>query len=291
MTTTTSLIKVKNLRKQYKKFILGPIDFEVEMGTIVGLVGGNGSGKSTFLRLLMQIIKADEGQIDIFNQSLQENEVEIKQKIGYAGELLEPFGHLHVSELASLISYWYPRWDNERYKHLIQRYQIDPEETFAKASKGTKKKIDFVFALCHHPTLLLLDEPTSGVDIISQRKMREDIMTFMENGEKSVLLATHVVEEVNKLCDYVTVLDAGKVVESFNKDDVYEHWARMWVSYIPDSVKQQAYVVQYDVEPCQIVTNNMNALGALLEQEQVTITHTQRLTVEEVLEFLIEDQQ
>lgn len=281
----TSLLRVNQLTKHYKKFTLGPINLEVEKGTIVALVGANSSGKSTLFRLIMKIIQADRGEIFFLGENIDKKEVEFKQKVGFAGELLEPFGHLTIAELGSLVSYWYPSWDHKKFEQLLIRYHIDSDEKFKKCSKGTKKKVEFILTLCHDASLLLLDEPTAGVDIISQRKMKEDLLAYMESGEKSIVLATHMIDEVKQLSDYIFVLNDGKMIDSFNKDEIFEKWAKLIVSDIPLHINNHPNVLS--IEENQIVTNNIQVLENDLKQAQVLVIDSERLTIEEVLEILI----
>lgn len=282
-----SVVEVKGLTKEYKKFKLGPLNLKVEQGTVVGLVGANGSGKSTLFRILMNIIKKDEGRVQFFGKDYYD-EAEWKGKVGYAGELLGAYDFLTVKEITSLISRWYPSWNEQRFNQLVNRYKIDIDERYGRASKGTKKKVEFILTLCHDPILLLLDEPTAGVDIVSQRKMKEDLIRFMEDGRKSILLATHAVDEVNQLCDEIIVLDSGRIVYSFNKDEIFDNWARVWTSAITENMKQHRNVLHLEMAPPQIVTDDMEALESFLQKENVTINHVQRLSVDEVFEYLID---
>ncbi|WP_180994295.1 ABC transporter ATP-binding protein [Bacillus sp. Marseille-P3661] len=285
---TTSVLKIKGLTKQLKKSVIGPIDFQMEKGTAVALIGANGSGKSTFLRLLMNILKPDKGDIQVFGQKFAENETTIKQQIGYMGDLFEPFGYLSIKELSSLVSYWYPSWSHSRYADFLRRYNIDETMKYSKCSKGTKKKVEFIFSLCHNPQLLLLDEPSAGVDIISQRKMKEDLKNYMEDGENSILLVTHIMDEVKQICDYITIIEEGMLVHYINKDEIYENWARVWVSTVTDSLRINPNVISIDAESLQILTNNLRAIEKAIKTEGIAITHIQRPTLEETIENLVE---
>lgn len=165
---TTTMIQVKELTRTFKRFTLGPLNLDVERGIAVGVIGANGSGKTTLFRLIMRLLKEDTGNIQMFG--LTEENDEWKGKIGFAGGLLDAYDFLRVEELKNLISRWYPAWDEDQFLYFVNRYKIDVFERFGKCSKGTKKKLEFVFALSHNPELLLLDEPTAGVDLVSQRK-------------------------------------------------------------------------------------------------------------------------
>ncbi|WP_052144871.1 ABC transporter ATP-binding protein [Halalkalibacter okhensis] len=281
------LLTTNGLTKQYKKFTLGPIDMKVEKGTAIAIVGANGSGKSTFFRLIMNLLQPNSGSLEIFNQSYEENETDIKQQIGYAGELLEPFGHLSIKELAKFVSFWYSSWDEQYFQHLLERYQIDGTKKYAKCSKGMKKKVEFILSISHRPTLLILDEPSAGVDIISQKKMREDLIHYLEDGERSIILATHSIDEVKSICDWITVLHEGNILHSFDKDEMFENWGRIWISKVTDRIRNHPNVIDLVTSPIQVVTNDLQQLESDLENENIDITHVQRLTLEEGLEYLI----
>jgi len=282
----TSMIQIEGLTKKFKRFTLGPLDLKVERGIIVGLVGANGSGKTTIFRLIMNLLKEDSGKIHLFGETKEE--VEWKKRVGYTGELLEAYDFLKIEDIKNYLSRWYSKWNEDKFHKLVKRYKIDIREKFGKCSKGTKKKIEFIFALCHEPELLLLDEPTAGVDLVSQRKMKEDLIEFMENGERSILLATHTVDEINQLCDEVVVLESGRVVHQYNKDDIYDQWARIWVSNVPEIIKKHHHTIHYEIGPAQIITDQVSVFEEILHENKVEIHQIQRLSMEEVLEFLIE---
>ena len=140
------LLKIDQLTKTFKYFEFGPIDVRVEPGTITALIGSNGSGKSTFFRLVMQLFQPNSGHILYFNGELDSNDSRIKQDMGYAGgDLYQAFGQLSIRELANLVRYWYENWDEQKYQELVDRYQINQKEKYTNSSTGTKKKIAFIF--------------------------------------------------------------------------------------------------------------------------------------------------
>lgn len=283
----TSALNIKGITKSYKNFSLGPIDFQVQKGTAVALVGANGSGKSTFLRIIMQILHPDSGSVELFGRDLQQEETDVKQKVGYVGDMLEPLGHLKIKELSALVSYWFPTWDYDRYSYFLKRYNIDESLKYSKCSKGMKKKVEYIFSMSHDAHLLLLDELSAGLDIISKRKMKEDLMEFLQDGEKSIVLATHSMDEVRYICDYVTVLEGGQIIRSFEKDEVYDKWARLWVSEITDYLENHPNILHLSKNSLQIVTDNQAIIEAELNADQITITHSEKLTIDEAIEYLI----
>lgn len=285
------LVRIEGITKHFKKFSLRSVDLSVEEGTIVALLGPNGSGKSTLFRIMMNLIQAESGSMHIFDKNMQEYETEIKKEIGYVGDQYDIFGDLTIAELASLISYWYSTWDQTRYKELLLKYNIDESSKFKNCSKGEKKKVEFIMALSHHPKLLLLDEPTAGVDIISVRRMKEDLLAYMESGTRSIILATHQVDEVKELCDYIYVLHKGRIVDSFLKDEIMEKWARIKVSQLTNNIQSHSAIIDININDQLLVTNNLQEMEHLLAQEGISIIQLERLGIGEVLEYLIAPKQ
>ncbi|WP_277680286.1 ATP-binding cassette domain-containing protein [Gracilibacillus dipsosauri] len=283
------LLKIDQLTKTFKYFEFGPIDVRVEPGTITALIGSNGSGKSTFFRLVMQLFQPNSGHILYFNAELDSNDSRIKQDMGYAGgDLYQAFGQLSIRELANLVRYWYENWDEQKYQELVDRYQINQKEKYTNSSTGTKKKIAFIFALAHHPQLLLLDEPFSGVDFVSSRKMQTDLVDFMENPNHAIILATHQQEEIKALCDYIWLLDKGKMIGIYEKDQILESWAYLSLNKMPESLRKHPHVIQMDSHPNRIITDSLAAIEPDLEQLGIEVTHYQRLELDEILTALLE---
>lgn len=280
-------VNIRGLTKTYKKFRFGPNDFTVEQGTATAIVGPNGSGKSTLFRLMMNLIHAHMGTIQLLGKNMSQDETVIKQQVGYAGGgHFQGMGQLSIHELANICSYWYSDWKEETYSALLKRYHIDPSQKYLKCSTGTQKKVEFIFALSHAPRLLLLDEPTAGVDMISQRKMKEDLTDYMDSGENTLILSTHMMDDVKNLCDYICVLHQGKVVAHFDKDDMLQRWTRLWVSSVPEEILAHPAVKDYDLESRFFVTDNCSELEKILTARGITITHEERLGIDEIMTYI-----
>ena len=204
--TERAMISLEDVRKSYRGFELGPINLEIEPGSIVAVVGPNGAGKSTLFGILMNIIKPDSGHVSLFGLSHPRQEVEIKRKIGYVPEHATGHDDLSANTLGEFVSHWYPHWNQELYQELLVRYGVDPNKRFDRLSKGDQRRLSFALALAEGTELLLLDEPTAGVDPVGQNEMLEDISRFVRHGAgvKTVVFATHVMEEARRIADHVT---------------------------------------------------------------------------------------
>lgn len=280
-------IEVRELIRRFRSFQLGPLDMNVDQGSVVALVGNNASGKSTLFRLLTGLLTFDQGSIHFYSQRKQLSEQEAKRKIGYVGRPFGLFQHETIDSLASFFSYWYPNWDQQKYQRLIQRYQIDPQTSLAKCSNGTQKKVELILALSSSPQWLLLDEPSLGLDLSSQKLLYEDLLDFMEEERNSILIASHNPEEISRIADRIYLIHEGKIIDIFSKDEVYEKWSYVWIEQpLPIQLTNHPAVIEHETN--HFVTNDLPEIEKLLHEEGIAVAHLQRFTLREVMETILE---
>lgn len=284
------VISLKDVRKSYGDFRLGPVNLEVEPGYVVAVVGPNGSGKSTLFRMLMNLARPDEGDVSLFDRAYPDEEVEIKQKIGYVPERSVGHDEMSAKALGEFVSHWYPRWDQKTYESLVRRSEIEPDKKFGKLSKGMQRRLSFALAAATGSELLLLDEPTDGVDPFARREMLEDISEFMDggeaDGERTVVLATHVMEEVRRLADYVAFLVDGAFLGLYEKDDLLESWRTFWTDGEPD--ERLPGVVEIEAgSPSRVVSDSPEETEAALARKDIRVVRTGTLDLEEILSHLM----
>lgn len=281
-------LQVRGLTRRLQSFQLGPFDLDVDQGSIVALVGNNGSGKSTLFRLLTRLLAMDQGSIRFVSEGRVLEDKEAKQRIGYVGRTFGFFHNQSIDTLASFFAYWYPNWNQQKYEQLLERYQIDRKVSFAKCSTGTQKKVEFILALSSSPQWLLLDEPSSGLDLSSQKMLIEDMLAYMEEEQNSILISSHNLDEINRIADFIYLIDKGRVIHSFSKDEIHEKWSNVWIDQpLPAGISSHPAIIEQ--KSTQIVTNDLPELEKILNQEGITITHFQRLTLLEAMEHLLSD--
>ena len=206
------MISIKHLEKQLKGTkILKDISMELPKGYIMGLIGPNGAGKTTLLHVILGLYRADEGSVRVLgcDPAKEEN---VRNEIGYvlAEELFA--GSLSLLENARLYGKFYSRFDEKVFLDYCKRFELRTGDKLARHSKGEKMKFQFAFALAHAPKLLVLDEPTSSFDPEFRDSFLKIITGFIADGEHSVILATHQTRDLDRVADYVTLLDKGEVV-------------------------------------------------------------------------------
>jgi ABC-2 type transport system ATP-binding protein len=288
--TGTPVISLREVQKSYGNFELGPVNLEIEPGYVVAVVGPNGGGKSTLIRMLMNLIQPDSGDLELFGGTYPEDEVAIKRRIGYAPERSAGHDEMSANSLGEFVSRFYPRWDGRLYEDLLERSEIEPHKKFGELSKGVQRRLAFALALATGSDLLLLDEPTAGVDPFARREILEDISRFMHSGDRTVVFATHVMEEVRRIADYVVLLVAGEFLGLHQKDALLEQWKMFWVDREPEGDVPGVVDVEGG-SPARIVCDSLQETGQALFAQDVRIVRSGVLDLEEVLSHLMRQKQ
>jgi ABC-2 type transport system ATP-binding protein len=287
--TEYPVISLEDVRKSYGGgFELGPIDLEVEPGRIVAVVGPNGSGKSTLFGILMNLLHPDSGHVSLFGRTYPQGEVEIKRRIGFVPERATGHDDLSATTLGEFVSHWYPRWNQDLYRDLLVRYEVDPYKRFDELSRGAQRRLSFALALAQGTELLLLDEPTAGVDSFGRQEILEDISRFVHLGAglKTVVFATHVMEEARRIADYVAFLVDGKLLGYFEKDVLLKGWKTLWVDGVPGEDVPGIVEVE-DGNPVRIVSDSPRETTETLSARNVRIVRKGRVDLEEILKYLM----
>ncbi|MDQ0149989.1 ABC transporter ATP-binding protein [Eubacterium multiforme] len=217
-------LEVINIRKRYKDFLLEDISFNLPKGFIMGLVGPNGAGKTTTIKAIMNLIKLDKGQIKIFGENLIDNEVKIKDKIGFVYDDCYAYEDFSINENKKLIAPFYSKWDEDKFKFYIDKFKLNDKKKVKDLSKGQKVRFSLAIALSHNAELLILDEPTSGLDPVFRSELLDILFDLIRDEEVSILYSTHITSDLEKLADYITFINNGKVEFSIEKDSLLEEY-------------------------------------------------------------------
>lgn len=211
-------IELENVQKSYAKFQLKNISLSVPQGTVMGLVGQNGAGKSTLIRIMLGAVRADSGRIAVLGQPPQAQTAEAKNDIGIV--LDEPFlpDNFTIAEMERVLRAMYTRWDGAAFAHYVQSFHLPAHKKYGAFSRGMKMKLSIATALSHHARLLVLDEATGGLDPIVRDEVLEVFRDFALDADHTVLLSSHIVSDLEKICDYIAFLHAGELLFCEEKD-------------------------------------------------------------------------
>lgn len=220
-----NILEVKNLSKEYKNFKLDNVSFNLERGYIMGFIGPNGAGKSTTIKLIMNLLKRKSGEIKIFGLDNIKNEKEVKDRIGFVYDDCYFYQDLKLKEMKNIIAPFYSRWDDSKFKKYMSDFNLDPDKKIKQLSKGMKMKYALAIALSHNAELIIMDEPTSGLDPVFRSEILDILYSLIQDESKSVFFSTHITTDLEKIADYITFLNKGKIVFSKSKDEIMESYA------------------------------------------------------------------
>lgn len=219
------MLEVNNLTKQFKTFKLDNVSFKLEPGYIMGFIGPNGSGKSTTIKLIMNLLKKDSGDVKVFGKDHIRFEKEIKNRIGFVYDESYFYEDLSISQMKNIIAPFYNEWDNDLFNKYMKDFSLDPKQKIKKLSKGMKMKFSLSVALCHKADLIIMDEPTSGLDPVFRREILDILYDVIQDENKSIFFSTHITTDLEKIADYITFINDGKIVFSKSKDEILESYA------------------------------------------------------------------
>jgi len=219
---TNNSLDIRNLNGNIGDFSLSDINLTVEKGTIMGFIGKNGSGKTTLIKTILNMIPKSSGEVSFDGITMFGNEETVKTKIGVVFDSLIYPLNLKPTKIKNMISPFYKTFDNNRFDELMSRFELDPRKKLSAYSKGMQMKFGIVMALCHNPELIILDEPTSGLDPIARADVIDLLLELMQDEKRSILFSTHITSDLEKIADYITMIDNGKIIFSKGKDEILD---------------------------------------------------------------------
>lgn len=217
-------LEIKNLTKSYPGFTLDNLNLTLPGGCILGLIGENGAGKSTTIKLILDMIHKDSGTVTIFGQDNGKNIELIKEEIGVVMDEAGIPECLTVTQVGRVMKHTFRNWDEAEYSRLIQKLGLPDKKPFKDFSRGMKMKLGIAVAMSHNSKLLILDEATSGLDPVVRDEVVEMFSDFTRDENHSVLISSHIVSDLEKLCDYVAFLHKGKLMLCEEKDRLLEEY-------------------------------------------------------------------
>jgi len=220
-----AVVEIRNAGKRYKRFSMNDVSLDVKEGLITGLIGANGAGKSTLIKLVMGMLLPDAGDIRVFGESVATREIEIKERIGYVADECHFYEHLTIGAMKSIYAPFYKQWDETVFAKYLDRFELSPKAKIRSLSKGMKMKLSLAFALSHRADLLIMDEPTAGLDPVFRRELLDILAELRLDERKSILFSTHITTDLDRIADYIAFLDRGKLVFNESREKIFERYA------------------------------------------------------------------
>lgn len=219
-----NVIEIKNLCKKYSGFELKSINLDLPKGTIMGLIGENGAGKSTTIKSILNIISRNDGKIKVFGLDNQKQEKEIKEDIGVVLDDSFLSEYLTPVDINRVMKNFYKNWDESIYFKYVEDFKLPKEKKVKDYSSGMKMKIKIAIALSHNPKLLILDEPTSGLDPVARNEILDIFQEFIQDEEHSILVSSHITSDLEHIADYITFISEGEIILSKSRDELLEQY-------------------------------------------------------------------
>ncbi|MBR3395284.1 MAG: ABC transporter ATP-binding protein [Firmicutes bacterium] len=216
-------LEIRELTKEYKDFKLDSLDLTLPAGCILGLIGENGAGKTTTIKAVLDIVKADSGEVTLLGRSREEI-ASIKEDLGIV--LGEPglSGCLTASQVDRIMEGIFSSWNGDLFRSLADQLDLPMNKKFKELSQGNRMKLGIAVAMSHGAKLLLLDEPTNGLDPVARDKVMNLLMEFTRDEDHAVLISSHIVSDLEKVCDYIAFLHEGKLMLCEEKDRLVEEY-------------------------------------------------------------------
>lgn len=217
------IIKLKNVEKEFVGFKLGPLDLNIKKGTVTGLIGENGAGKSTTLKLLLNALKKDRGTIEVFGKDINDLSEEEKYKIGFVYDDLYLPDTMDIGEIETFHQKFYGiYWEEDIFYDLVNRFNLPEKQAIKSFSRGMKMKLSFALTLSHNADLLILDEATSGLDPVARDDFLDILLDFIQDENHTVLISSHILSDLEKIADYIAFIHKGNLLFNEEKDRLME---------------------------------------------------------------------
>lgn len=224
------MLKIEHVRKNYDTFSLD-CSLEVPQGCVTGLIGQNGAGKTTTFKALLGLISIDGGSIQIFDKNLQEFQVQDKQKLGVVLSDSGFSGYLTVDDIIPVLTHLYDSFDQSFFLQHLQKFGLPRSKKIREFSTGMKAKLKVLAAISHNPRLLILDEPTAGLDVVARDELLDMLRTFMEQDEQpSILISSHISSDLETMCDDLYMIHEGRIILHEDTDVLLSDYALLKVN-------------------------------------------------------------
>jgi len=216
----TNAIEIKNLNKKYKDFQLKDVSFKVPRGSIVGFIGENGAGKTTTIKAMLNLVKRDEGTIEMLGMDTLKDEKKIKESVGVVMDGCNFHDNLKAGDISKMLNSIYKNWNAQLFQNYLKKFMLPENKIIKEFSQGMKMKLQIAVALSHEPELLILDEATSGLDPIVREEILDVFMEFIQDEKHSILISSHITSDLDKIADYIVFIHQGEILLDQEKESL-----------------------------------------------------------------------
>lgn len=207
-----NVIELRSVSKALKTFSVDKLDLQVKQGYVTGFIGANGAGKTTTMKLIMNLLQPDEGEVNVFGLNYAIHEKEIKDRIGFVFDSNIFYESLNLKDISRIVGPAYKRWDNKQFKAYVKQFELPLNKPIKTFSKGMQMKASIAIALSHDAELIIMDEPTAGLDPTFRRELLDIFQEVMIDGKRTILFSTHTTSDLERIADYIVLIDEGGIL-------------------------------------------------------------------------------
>jgi len=220
-----NIIEISNISKKFKDFSIENLDLKVKKGYITGFIGANGAGKSTTIKMIMNLLKPDTGEVKLFGLDYNTHEKEIKERIGFVYDENVFFEGLNLKDIRKIVGRAYRSWDDTLFYQYVKNFDLPLNKPIKTFSKGMQMKVSLAVALSHHAELIIMDEPTAGLDPIFRREFLNLLQEIMLDGSRTIFISTHITTDLDRIADYIAFMQNGALIFNHSGHDLVENYA------------------------------------------------------------------
>lgn len=273
-------IEIKNLCKSYKDFEINNLNLTLPGGYIMGLVGENGAGKSTTIKLILNMVQKDSGSITVLGRDNGDNFELTKEDIGVVLDEVGFSSFFTAKDIDKIMARTYKNWSSEQFYSYLNKLSLPGDKKFKDLSRGMKMKLGIAVAFSHDPKLLILDEATNGLDPVVRDEVTDLFMEFTRDENHSILISSHIVSDLEKICDYIAFMHKGKIILCEEKDKLREDYAVIGCTEQQLSELNQSAVIG-------VRKNSYGVSAAVRKNEIPSGFDASPITVEELFVFML----
>lgn len=279
-------IQLQNVNKHFNYFDLKNIDLVLPKGQIMGFVGANGAGKSTTIRIMMGLMQADSGEVSVLGQPMPTMQTQIKQDVGFSSEEMKLYGNKNLAWHINFIRSVYPNWDQAYTKELLQRFDLNLEQKISQFSKGQHIKAQLLLVLARKPKLLILDEPTTGLDPVSRQEVNNELALILKDEDRTVIFSSHNTADVEKISDQITFIDRGRIIDSQDKESFLDNWRQIQLetpSELPIVANGNVCHIEQTGRLASVITHKFNPMMLeAYQQQNIKVLAVDNMSLEEI---------
>lgn len=220
-----NVVEFNNVSKIFKDFSVKNIDLQVKRGFVHGFIGANGAGKSTTIKMMMNLLQPDAGEVKVFGMDYKTHEKAIKERIGFVYDGNVFYEGMNLKDIKRIVAPAYKHWDNALFSQYAEQFELPLNKSIKNFSKGMQMKASLAIALSHHAELIIMDEPTAGLDPIFRRELLGLLQELMLDGNRTIFFSTHITTDLNRIADYIAFIHKGGLVFNQSVHDVTENYA------------------------------------------------------------------